>query len=171
MCSVASLAEKVKTNMSEPRTPSRTHKCEKAKEKAFFFCNARKKSRGNKKRHPETCRTSRMSPPSPNTIERFLGFPPCSSKPPDRIPGCGGDALSRALKPDETPPPGGRQSLHETPDATGALKASMRSNTVPTRFGCVACANGTAEILICFVCKKVKCVQYTTKITATLHLL
>lgn len=39
------------------------------------------------------------------------------------------------------------------------------------RFGCVACANGTAVILICFVCKKVKCVQYTTKITATLHLL
>lgn len=34
-----------------------------------------KKLRRNKKRHPETCRTSRMSPPSSNTIERFLRRP------------------------------------------------------------------------------------------------
>lgn len=113
-------------------------------------------------------------PTDVSSIVKYYGMlpaPPCSSESPIRSPNFPQKrCASRALKRDKMPPlvAGKAYTKRRTRPVTKSLDAVKRR---VDGFGCVACANGTAEILICSVCKKVKCVQYTTKITATLHLL
>lgn len=169
-CSILGRESKKKTCWSLKLLQEHTNMRRRKKRPLFLTLE---RSREEKKRHPETCRTSRMSPPSPNTIEPFLGFPalffitPLQKLPlpPRRL------SSSRALKPGLSAAPWWPAKAYSKRQARLVIKSLEAVKHRADRFGCVACANGTAEILICFVCKKVKCVQYTTKITATLHLL
>lgn len=157
--------------MLEPQTPSRTHKYEKAKKKAFVF-NARKKSRRKKKAPRDVPHLTDVSSIA-KYYRTLLRFPrPVLPNPPSKAPTSPAEAkLFAGAKTGLSAAPWWPAKAYAKRQARLVIKSLDAVKHRADRFGCVACANGTAEILICFVCKKVKCVQYTTKITATLHLL